>query len=135
MDKLEWHDGLSVGVTEIDNQHKVIFGIVNKLIDNEGVFVSSEIVADVLNELQEYSGNHFSLEEKYMEASNYEWREEHKKRHLEFRKKVVEFHFDVANFKHATPEQITKFLFDWWYNHILDEDQGYSEAFIAHGLS
>jgi hemerythrin len=129
MEKLAWSDDLSVGVTRLDEQHKSIFEIINKLIDNDGLFVNSEIIADVLTELLEYSQVHFAQEEKYMDLKSYEFRTEHKKLHLDYRKKVVEFHLSVAAYKHDTPNEILRFLIDWWRNHILIEDKRYSKTF------
>lgn len=37
--------------------------------DNKGVFVSSEVIGDVLQELREYTDQHFELEEKYTAKS------------------------------------------------------------------
>jgi hemerythrin len=130
MDKLTWSDDLSVGITKLDEQHKAIFQIINKFIDNEGVFVTSEIVADVLTELREYSEVHFAQEEKYMEITNYEHQEIHKERHMEYRRKVVEFSFDVAAHKHAAPKEILKFLMEWWSDHIVVDDKRYSKTFV-----
>ena len=134
MDKLVWHSGLSVGVNEIDNQHKIIFKLINKLMDNKGVFVGSEIISDTLQELREYTEYHFELEEKYMDASNYINSDEHKKRHREFRKKNVEFCFDAADHQHYVPEEIFLYLSEWWKNHIISEDTQYMETFAAHNI-
>ena len=133
--KLVWRDDMSVGVEEIDDQHKTIFGIINKLIDNSGALVSSEIIDEVLYELREYAKNHFALEEKYMTDFSYAEREAHAKQHWDFSAKIAYFCFDVQDHKMDTPEEIFAYLHDWWYSHILDEDMKYVETFKAHGLS
>ena len=46
---IEWNDELSVGIQEIDEQHKVLVGLVNEMHDaihaRHGSEVSSEILA------------------------------------------------------------------------------------------
>lgn len=95
--------------------------------DNKGVSVSSEVIGDVLQELRECTDQHFELEDKV-------YREEHKKRHREFRKRIVGLCFDVSDYQHEAPKEIFRDLSSWWEDHIPKEDQQYSETFTAYGL-
>jgi len=133
-EKLIWQDQMSVGITRIDDQHKTIIAAINKLIDNEGALVTSEIITEVLTELKEYANEHFTLEESYMLKANYPDRENHIKGHVAYRETVDGFFSDVEGGVYNTPDNIFLFLVDWWTDHILNEDIMYSESMLAAGL-
>lgn len=133
-EEFNWHDGLSVGVRELDEQHKHLFSIISKLAAKTDAIVSDEIVDEVLNEMREYADVHFALEESMMLRASYTETEEHRKRHFEFKQTMVRFCFDVASHKRDTPETIRSYLNEWWTKHIIEEDQAYSETLIKHGL-
>ena len=80
----EWTDELSVGVEEIDNQHKDLILLDHKLFDIVNRKESLQQVGMAIDFLREYIIEHFQMEERYMEKYDYPDREKHKGKHQEF---------------------------------------------------
>lgn len=56
---IEWSDELSVGIQEIDEQHKALVGLVNDMHDAIQQHHGSEVTSDILQRLAEYTKNPF----------------------------------------------------------------------------
>ena len=81
MDKIIWNNSYSVGVQELDEQHKKIVKMLNKLIEMKDTRVDSEIISNTLIEMKKYASEHFETEEKLMNEYNYPDYLLHKKQH------------------------------------------------------
>ena len=51
MDAIEWDDSYSVGVPELDEQHKNLFRIVNTMFSTEDLSVNSKVITDLMAEM------------------------------------------------------------------------------------
>ena len=71
MEKIIWDEGFSVGVPEMDRQHRQIIYLINSLIEKQYIAVDSEIISDTLARMLEYANEHFRREEQYMLESGY----------------------------------------------------------------
>ena len=94
---INWEPLYSVGVKEIDEQHKRFFALLNRLyevIDKNEVKVN---IDEIFKELSFYTTFHFGTEEKYFYQFNYERLEEHKLEHNKFRKKIADFQSKIKN--------------------------------------
>ena len=69
---VEWSDELSVGVEEIDEQHKVLVGLVNEMHEAIHQRHGSEVVQEILAKLADYTRIHFAVEESLMRILNYQ---------------------------------------------------------------
>jgi hemerythrin len=80
---IEWSDTLSIGVKEIDDQHRTLVDMLNKL--NEAIHGGwgKEARREVIDTLIEYTRVHFATEESLMSISNYPNSKGHKKQHAE----------------------------------------------------
>ncbi|HOB34254.1 MAG: hemerythrin family protein [Firmicutes bacterium] len=87
---IQWTDSLSVGVTEIDNQHKELFRQINVLIDACHKGKGAEAVGETLVFLDRYARMHFSTEEGYMERYQYPGLDVHRRQHQEFMDNLAE---------------------------------------------
>lgn len=132
--KLEWEEKYSVGVLEIDNQHKKLFEVINEIMDVIGGHFEQEKVNQLINKLLEYKKFHFATEKKYFKEFNYEGAAEHVLEHQKFGEKLAslqeKYKDDLVNFSFA----LIEFLEDWLINHLMNEDQKYKECFASHGL-
>lgn len=80
---LEWTQALSVGVDEIDDQHRELFRRAAKLL--EGLRRGEpEEVGGLIDFLYEYAVTHFGAEEQFMRASRYTGYVRHKAEHDRF---------------------------------------------------
>lgn len=125
MDHIKWSSELDTGIQVIDNQHKRIVEYINKLIDARHSH-TQEQVAEVLNELVDYTLSHFTFEESLMEEAGYPFIKGHKRVHQLFVKRVGNY---VQRFKMG--EDVTGELLNtlkaWLINHIKSDDKDFAE--------
>ncbi len=124
MKLLKWKDSYSVGENNIDNQHKGLFDISNKIYNlvEEGVD-DSEIFRELFISLNDYTVEHFIYEEMYMQSKGYPQLEEHIEQHLEFSKKLKKIALGINKDSHI--KDIGEFVTTWLLQHVLDEDMKY----------
>lgn len=134
MEKINWDDSFSVGVKKLDEQHRQIIGIINKLIDTTTVSVDSELISDTLTEMRQYASDHFETEEHLLTEYKYPDYKSHKEHHIEFRKQAANFSMDTLQYKRAVPAEILRYLKEWWVNHILNTDMKYKAFFNERGV-
>lgn len=134
MEKIIWDEGFSVGVSEMDRQHRRIIDIINSLIEKQDIGVDSEIISDTLIMMLEYANEHFRREEQYMLESGYPDYSRQRREHNEFRKRTAFFSIDTIRHKTAIPKEVLAYLKEWWVNHILNADMKYKTLFIERGV-
>ena len=130
---VEWSDALSVGIEEIDEQHRVLVGLVNRMHEAIHQRHGSDAVIGILAELADYTRIHFAVEESLMRILNYPGYEEHKAVHEELLQHVIELQEKVESGKTAIGFELMHFLKTWLTKHIMDEDMNYSSFFLAAG--
>ena len=130
---ITWTDELSVGIEEIDEQHKVLVNLVNRMHDAIDEHHGSDAVLDILSDLADYTKIHFAVEESLMRILGYPAYEEHKEIHDDLLKHVVELQEKVASGKTAISFELMHFLKSWLAKHIMEEDMQYSGFFLAVG--
>lgn len=133
-DLIEWKEQYSVGVSEIDEQHQKLIGIINELFHAVEQSKEKERIPFILTELVSYAEYHFSTEEKHFEEFDFEGKEEHIKVHNSYREKIAQFLEKHKEGDGALSFEILVFLKDWWVGHITGMDRGYIENFHKHGL-
>jgi len=134
MAMVTWNDTLSVNVGEIDTQHKKLVAMINELYDAMKVGKGKEITGKILNSFISYTATHFQQEEKYFDKFGYPDKENHKKEHVAFVKKVTEFKEGFETGKVTLTIDVMNFLSDWLFKHIKITDKKYSKFFNEKGL-
>lgn len=130
MEEIVWTDELNTGVLEIDNQHRQIIDMLNRLLREPDTITGSETVADILHDMTRYAQEHFTTEEKILAESGYPDLIGHKEQHFSYRKKTVDLCKDTMLGFHAVPKELLQYLRNWWFNHIMIEDMKYRD-FLA----
>lgn len=131
---IEWSDELSVGIQEIDEQHKVLVGLVNEMHDAIHARHGSEVSSEILQRLAEYTKIHFAVEESLFRIFDYPGYEEHKAQHDELIREIIELQEKIAAGKTNISFQLLHFLKMWLTQHILDSDQESSPYLLKSGL-
>ncbi len=123
---MEWTEDLSVGVKEIDNQHKELIARMNAFFDSMNKMDKQQKVLDMLAFLENYVVEHFSDEEKLQLSSGYPLYQEHKKMHTDFIADIRKIKKDIetAGFTIATPALVGTTLVSWLTLHIKKVDKG-----------
>lgn len=124
---IKWKDGYLLGVSHIDEQHKVLFDIANKiydlLVDKGGVDKYDDIMA-LINELKSYTVFHFKSEEEYMQSIGYKKFLTHKVDHDDFIERVTNVDFNkVDENQNEYILGILEFVVQWINDHILEKDK------------
>jgi len=123
MPEIKWNDELSVGVEQIDNQHKELLRIANALINAVSLGRDKRILDNVIKKLREYTVHHFSSEEELMEKVHYGKRAEHMAEHNKLKRNVKDYQRLIYQHENLTPDVILEFLKDWLLSHILTFDR------------
>ncbi|MEE9591511.1 MAG: bacteriohemerythrin [Thermodesulfobacteriota bacterium] len=123
--ELQWTKALSIGIDEIDNQHKELFIRINNLLDTMGQKKEIEEVGRVFGFLEDYVKTHFNTEEGYMSRYNYPEYQSHRAQHREF---IKDFSLFKEKFEREPPSgflviQFGNMLVEWWINHIRKVDK------------
>lgn len=133
---IEWTEDLSVGVQEIDEQHKVLVGLLNKLY--EAIILrqdNSKTIHSIVNELNQYTIIHFAVEESLMRIFDYPLYEEHKRHHQELTKQVADLRSKLQNNETAISMDLLNFLRHWLTEHIMGDDKKYGPFLLERGLN
>lgn len=126
MNELVWSDEFSVGVPEIDNQHKTLFELVNRLFHAAVKREDQRLTIEVLDALVEYTGTHFSLEERLLEESGFAGLPGHREDHKRFIEELfaITRKFQVED--RSVTFELLSFLRNWLQNHIRRSDMEYA---------
>jgi len=118
----EWNDSFSVGLATIDDQHKILFGIINKL--NHGIMESRgrQTLGWVLEELVDYAAVHFKTEEDLMRLHSYPDLAEHKGQHDTMNMKLMGFQKRYKAGQEDISLEVLMELIDWLHEHMGGSD-------------
>ena len=122
---ISWNDTFSVGISEMDTQHKRLVDMINQLYEAMSGGKGDNVLADILNGLVTYTRTHFAAEEKLMQKYGFPGFAQHKKLHDELTQKVTELNDKVRNGKMVPSVSLGSFLKDWLTRHIQQEDMQY----------
>lgn len=81
---IKWTPELSVGIENIDSQHKIWFEKADNLFQAGRMGKSREVIAEMLDFLDDYTKQHFKDEEAYMTQIKYPDIEKQKAAHKNF---------------------------------------------------
>ena len=129
MEKIIWNKSLSVGVEEIDRQHKHLVDMINQMLSMNGVTVDSEVISETLTKMTEYADYHFDSEEQLMKKHGYPEFEAHHREHVNFMRKTAELSMSTMNYKKSIPTELLEYLKTWLIEHILQSDMQYKPFF------
>ncbi|MEZ4524964.1 MAG: bacteriohemerythrin [Desulfobacterales bacterium] len=124
-----WNEKYSIGIAEIDAQHRQLVQMVNELYEAMYAGQGREALEKVLTGLIRYTRTHFQTEEHFMKIHDYPGYAEHKQIHEKMAAKVMEFQYAFQNGEVSNPVQISNFLKAWLIKHILKTDRKYADFY------
>ena len=132
---LNWEEKYSVGVRELDSQHKQLIAILNELYDAMQSQKTNDILGQIISKLINYTKVHFTSEERYMTQYNYPDLASQKREHAAFTEKVLAFQEAFNSGRTSLSVSVTSFLKDWLVNHISGSDKKYGPFLNSKGVS
>lgn len=131
MEPYLWNDQLNTGITEIDNQHRRFFALLNRLQAAFGSFTERGVLVDTFTELIEYLRVHFETEESLLEGCAYPDLARHRELHDRFTVEVTTLFRDYLADREGITRATIDFLRQWLVDHIMKEDMAYKEHLTA----
>lgn len=123
MELFKWYDAHSINNEELDNHHKALFNLLNKLYENCMSTDISKSLAPAVEELVSYSNYHFSAEEQYMKSIGYKDIEKQISEHRSFTQRVSRLQKVIDRNDLELTKELIVFLGSWILRHILEEDK------------
>ena len=134
MNNITWSEEYSVGVEELDRQHKKIIEVINELNQNTDLNSRSEKLHNLLGRIIIYAQKHLDYEEKLLKENNYPDLENHLQKHDNYKLQVSDFAVEILEYREGLSTQLIEYLNEWWINHILKEDMQYKPFFEEKGI-
>lgn len=134
MANLVWEEKYSVGIKEVDQQHKRLIQMISDLQEALVAERGQQALSDIVGRMLAYAAHHFSAEELLMEQHGYALYAEHKREHETFTTKAQELRQRVDGRGFVLSLEVLRFLRDWLMNHILVNDKKYAPLLISKGL-
>jgi hemerythrin len=122
--KLLWSHDYSVQVPAIDNEHKLLVGIINELSNALEIHEGTQIMVIVktLDKLSRCIRRHFESEERFLMFNNYPDFDTHKLEHAKLLAQLELFERGFQAEKRAFNVKMLLYLKDWLVRHIILHD-------------
>lgn len=130
MSLIEWTEEFSVGIDEIDAQHQKWISIINELHDSIMDAKGTSALKELIREMEEYTDFHFSAEEEMLEKAGWPELDRHKRIHFGFKQQIAQLKRDIYLGELVLRSQVMSVIKSWLIEHILKEDQEYSEFLV-----
>ena len=131
---IEWSNELSVGIEEIDAQHKVLVDLLNQIHEAIQQRRGAEVTNQILERLGEYTRIHFAVEESLMRIMHYPEYERHKVEHDKLIAQLNSFRTKLVSGKTSISFDLAHFLKLWLTKHIMETDKYYVPYFLGQGV-
>lgn len=128
-----WTDALSVGILEVDEQHKKLLNLLNKASDQIQAGQPQGHLISTIKEILNFTLIHFATEEKMFKVCRYAQTKAHVAEHQKLIHKGNEFLHEFTHNKLVFTDSTMTFFSDWIVNHIMHEDMAYSKPLKAAG--
>lgn len=130
---ISWDEKYTVGIRELDAQHKQLVVLLGDLYDAMQSSNTADSLGKILSQLVSYTRTHFATEEKYMAQYSYPGLEAQKKEHAIFVDKILKFKSDFDAGRTTLSVSLATFVKDWLFTHILGSDKQYGPFLISKG--
>lgn len=122
MRRIEWHDRLNLGVTNIDEQHQEIINHANILLAALEKGKDTAVIKGLVGNLRKSILDHTSFEERYMKKIGYPDLEMHAAEHKKVREMVNDLQHRLFDRVGVEPAEIRTMLKEYMLGHFLKID-------------
>lgn len=123
-----WSNDYSLGVEEIDEQHRSFFAAIHRLHDAILNCEGEKAVDQALEFLRQYASRHFRAEEAFMDSRGFPGLERHRRLHADFLDALDGLLEELRLFgaSQDLADRVSAVAQDWLIDHIIDEDAQYA---------
>lgn len=122
MTLIKWKDEFSVGIEEVDHEHRELIELINGLHDVMQLGADQVQVVDLLGEIYAQIAAHFALEEKMMRETRYPGYAEHKEDHETLLDDLRDIMDEVEDDGRFDAVQLSNDLNRWFGDHFSEFD-------------
>lgn len=122
MTLIKWTDELSLGIDEVDEEHKALIDLINGLYDVIQVGADYVQVVELLGEIYSQIAVHFAHEEDMMRQSGYARFEEHREDHETLLDDLREIMDEVEADGSFDAVELSNDLNRWFVDHFRTHD-------------
>ncbi|CAK0762383.1 Hemerythrin [Gammaproteobacteria bacterium] len=134
MPLMTWSQELSVGIPSIDEQHKKLVAILNRLSSAMEKGMEDYAMIGVFEDLLAYTVEHFTYEEELFAKCGYPATEAHTHKHEALKAQVLSLKARMHTGDFMLDIEALSFLKDWLGNHIMKSDKAYAPFLISAGV-
>lgn len=127
----KWNAELNVGIGLIDNQHKIIFDLVNDLGRASEAMADKKVIDTLFDVIENYVFRHFEAEEELFR--HHQEAQEHSLEHYALIKEFRKFRLSFRN-KSNAESTVHDFLDAWFVEHITQRDIPLFESIARGGV-
>ncbi len=128
MDLVYWSADLSVGNEAIDEDHRQLFSLLERLNKDMSSGQINQETQSIVDALRNYTESHFSREEVFMREIGYPHYATHKAEHDRFVSEVCALQARVARGARTAQLDIDQMLTAWLREHVLVRDMALAAA-------
>ena len=125
---MEWEEEYSIGIPEIDQQHRVIvecITLVEEAVSGKNEKMRWSAVHGAIGRLADYVRIHFAVEESLMRMHGFPELEQHIEEHLRFANDLSVL--QRRSLGSDVSEDMVAFLSTWLRGHVTDVDRRYAD--------
>lgn len=127
MEKVHWLPSMSIGVEEIDQQHKTLLKLVNETWETAQGPDAAARTGATLRRLCDYVVEHFAAEEALMDPDKYSAYDRHLQEHIDCSMRALDFLEAFSEGKTVQLEEFLDFAVEWVKHHIQETDKTLGE--------
>ena len=133
MDFIVWREEFSVGIHQINEEHKKLISLINRLLEGMRENRQEQVLTPIFNELVDYTRGHFANEEALLVKYGYPAVVEHAAEHRRIVSELLSLKEDKLSSPSLISHETMEFLRDWLGTHVLEEDKAYAAFLKAKG--
>lgn len=122
MSLIAWRDEFTIGLPDVDHEHRELIAMINALHDSLGPGADAERIVAALGEIHARIAAHFALEERDMRKLNYTALVEHKDDHERLLDDILDIMDAVETPTDYDPEALGGRLSGWFTGHFRTHD-------------
>ncbi|MBD3402329.1 bacteriohemerythrin [candidate division GN15 bacterium] len=119
---VEWRDDYNINVATVDQQHRSLVELINKLHESLERGDDREEIGNVFRALVDYTIYHFAEEEKLMANSHMPDLDDHQARHRQFTARLSDLLVQWGMGEEIDTTDLLEYLKSWLVRHILVDD-------------